>query len=143
MLTNVEDLLTSARKIFTSSQMPKPFALLEAASRVTHGEDPSNIAREIRSTRVKVQEVADATDPIRAVFGLSLTDASSHDVMAKTRRGVGQMLLGTLAERSFEAAYRNVVQTDQLRLEDDRAGRTVTDYRVFNGLVSCLTNRIN
>ena len=134
MLTNVEDLLTSARKIFTSSQMPKPFALLEAASRVTHGEDPSNIAREIRSTRVKVQEVADATDPIRAVFGLSLTDASSHDVMAKTRRGVGQMLLGTLAERSFEAAYRNVVQTDQLRLEDDRAGRTDTDYRVFNGL---------
>ena len=43
------------------------------------------------------------------------------------------MLLGTLAERCFEASYRNIVQTDELRLEDDRSGRTDTDYRVFNG----------
>ena len=133
MLTNVDALLAIARKIFSASEIPKPFALLEAASRVAQGEDPSTIAREIRSTRAKVQEVADATDPIRAVFGLSLTDAFSDDVLAKTRRGVGQMLLGTLAERSFEATYRSIVQTDELRLEDDRAGRTDTDYRVYNG----------
>ena len=43
------------------------------------------------------------------------------------------MLLGTLAERCFETSYRNIVQTDELRLDDDRSGRTDTDYRVFNG----------
>ncbi|MDE0028575.1 MAG: hypothetical protein OXU42_04115 [Deltaproteobacteria bacterium] len=133
MLTNVDDLLVTARKVFSSSDVPKPFALLQAAGRVRRGETPAAIAREIRSTRAKVQEVADATDPIRAVFGVSLTDASTDDALAKTRRGVGQMLVGTLAERSFEATYRSIVQTDELRLEDDRAGRTDTDYRVYNG----------
>ena len=77
--------------------------------------------------------MAEATDPIRAVFGLGLPDAAGNDVLAKTRRGLGQMLVGTLAERSFEGTYRNVVRTDELRLEDDRAGRTDTDYRVYNG----------
>ena len=42
------------------------------------------------------------------------------------------MLLGTLAGRCFEKSYRNIVQTDELRLEDDRLSRTGTDYRVFN-----------
>ncbi len=133
MLKDIDSLITSAREMFSSSETPKPFTLLEAASRVRSGENPATIAREIRSTRRKVQEVAEATDPIRAVFGLSLAEASSDVVLAKIRRGVGQMLVGTLAERSFEATYRSVVQTDDLRLEDDRAGRTDTDYRVYNG----------
>ena len=133
MLKDANSLIASAKTIFNSSETPKPFMLLEAAGRVRSGEDPAAIAREIRSTRRRVQEVAEATDPIRAVFGLGLSDAAGNDVLTKTRRGLGQMLVGTLAERSFEGTYRSVVRTDELRLEDDRAGRTDTDYRVYNG----------
>ena len=45
MLTNVDDLLATATKVFSSSEIPKPFALLQAADRVRRGEDPAAIAR--------------------------------------------------------------------------------------------------
>ena len=133
MLTNLEDLLGAAARVYGIAEKPKPFALLEAVRRIGSGEEPGEIAREIRSTRKKVLEVTSADDPIRAVFKLSLADASAPEAISRARRGVGQMLLGTLAERCFETNYRNIVQTDELRLEDDRSGRTDTDYRVFNG----------
>ena len=133
MLTDLNSLTRAARRLYGSAEIPKPFALIEAVSRVKSGEDPAAIARKIRSTRKKVLEVANSDDPIHTVFDLDLATAGNDDALAKARRGIGQMLLGTLAERSFETAYRSIVQTDELRLEDDRAGRTDTDYRVFNG----------
>ena len=133
MLTDIDGLIAAARQLQDLGDIRKPFALLEAVDRVASGEDASAIAREIRSTRKKVLEVATAHDPIYAVFDSNLSEAGADEALAKARRGIGQMLLGTLAERSFETTYRNIVQTDELRLEDDRSGRTDTDYRVFNG----------
>ena len=133
MLTDLNGLLAVARQLYGVGDIPKPFALLEAVNRVESGEDASAIAKGIRSTRKKVLEVATAPDPISTVFDANLTTTGSEEALTKARRGIGQMLLGTLAERSFEATYRGVVQTDELRLEDDRSGRTDTDYRVFNG----------
>ena len=133
MLTDINGLISAARQLYDPGRIPKPFALIEAVGRVKSGEDALAIAREIRSTRRKVLQVANAHDPISAVFGSDLTAAGDEEALAKARRGIGQMLLGTLAERSFEATYRSIVQTDELRLEDARSGRTDTDYRVFNG----------
>ena len=133
MLANLDDLIAAARRVYGSAGTSRPFALLEAVDRVRSGEDPAVIAREIRSTRKKVLEVAGSNNPIHAVFGSDLAAAGEDQALARARRGIGQMLLGTLAERSFEGTYRSIVRTDELRLEDDRSGRTDTDYRVFNG----------
>ncbi|MGH9254213.1 MAG: hypothetical protein ACRD3C_06540 [Vicinamibacterales bacterium] len=46
---------------------------------------------------------------------------------------LGQLLLGLVAERAFEAIYKSTLGTTELRLEDEREGRTDTDYRVLNG----------
>ena len=91
MLTDLEDLLGAAARVYSAAEKPKPFALLEAVRRITSGEDPAEIAREIRSTRKKVLEVTNAHDPIRAVFKLSLADASAPEAISRARRGVGQM----------------------------------------------------
>lgn len=133
MLKDPNSLIAAATRIYGSARKPKPFALIETVSRVKSGEDPVVLAREIGSTRKKILEVAHAEDPIRAAFKFDLTAAGAADTLARVRRGIGQMLVGTLAERCFETTYRSVVQTDELRLEDNRSGRTDTDYRVFNG----------
>lgn len=133
MIANLNDLIAAARRVYGSGGVSKPFALLEAVDRVKVGEDPAVIAREIRSTRNKVLEVVNSNNPIHAVFSSDLTAAGGDEALAKARRSIGQMLLGTLAEQSFEETYRSIVQTDELRLEDARSGRTDTDYRVFNG----------
>ena len=133
MLTDVNDLIATATRIYGTADLSKPFKLIRAARQVRSGRDPSAIAKEIRSTRNKVLQVANADDPVLAVFESDLRTAGSADMVGRARRGIGQMLLGTLAERSFEESYRNIVQTDELRLEDNTLGRTDTDYRVFNG----------
>jgi hypothetical protein len=46
---------------------------------------------------------------------------------------LGQLLLGLLAERRFEEVYKSTLGTTELRLEDSRASRDDTDYRVLNG----------
>ena len=132
MLADLNSLIAAATAIYGDAEESKPFKLVDAANRVRSGSDPAALAAEIRSTRKRILEVAGADDPIQAVFKLDLAAAARDDMMAKARKGLGQMLLGTLAERSFEESYRNVVQRDELRLEDSRSGRTDTDYRVFD-----------
>ena len=133
MLATVHDLLATAIRTYGAAEMAKPFRQLQATRHVRVGADPSALARQIRSTRGKILQVANADDPIHAVFGINLGTASDPDLMSRARRGIGQMLLGTLAEHSFERSYRNIVQPDELRLQDTTSGRTDTDYRVFNG----------
>ncbi len=133
MLTTVGDLLATALQVYGAAEVSKPFRLLQAAGQVRVGADPSALARQIRSTRGKILQVANANDSIHDVFGITLGAAGDPDLLNRARRGIGQMLLGTLAEHSFERSYRNIVQPDELRLEDTTSGRTDTDYRVFNG----------
>ena len=133
MLTDVDELIATAARVYGAANLPKPFSWLQAAIRIRAGGDPAATAREIRSTTTKVLHVANAEDPIQAVFGRDLLGAGRADFLDRVRQGIGQMLLGTLAERRFEEFYRDIVQPDQLRLEDITPGRTDTDYRVFNG----------
>ena len=133
MLTSPDDVIGVAAQIYGAAQLTKPFKLLHAVSHVRAGRNPSEVAREIRTTRNKVLQVVNADDPIGAVFGIDLQSAGTAQMLARARKGVGQMLVGTLAERSFAESYRNIVQPDELRLEDTTVRRTDTDYRVFDG----------
>lgn len=133
MLTSLDDVIRTATPIYGTADLPKPFKLLDSVHHVRAGSDPSLVAREIQTTRKKVLQVVNASDPIGAVFGIDLRSAGTADMLERARRGLGQMLVGTLAERSFAESYRSVVQPDELRLEDTTIGRTDTDYRVFDG----------
>jgi hypothetical protein len=58
-------------------------------------------------------------------------DAPTEVQLAKARVGVAQMLLGELAERHFENVAARLVGEQGYRIEDQRVGRTDTDYRLL------------
>lgn len=52
--------------------------------------------------------------------------------LKKARSGIAQMLLGQLAEDHFEALSTKVLGAQGFRVEDQRVGRTDTDYRLLD-----------
>jgi hypothetical protein len=112
---------------------PKPFKILAVVPRLQAGEEPKEIAKEIRTTPRKLNDVLVADDPVQAVLKSTLKAGREDKSLEKAKGALGSMLVGTLAERAFEKMYREEVGTDELRLEDEREGRTDTDYRVLNG----------
>lgn len=50
----------------------------------------------------------------------------------RARAGIAQMLLGALAEEHFEGLAAQVLGEKDARIEDDRVGRTDTDYRLLD-----------
>jgi len=133
MLTSLDDLLSTVSDVYQSGETPKAFGVLRAALAVRSGANPKDLARALRTTAKKLREAADAPDPVVAVFGASLAQAASPASLAKARKGLGQMLLGTLSERIFESIYKEMMGTEELELVDTREGRSDTDYRVLNG----------
>jgi len=53
--------------------------------------------------------------------------------LGKKRNGIAQLLLGTLGERRFEEAIREVTGKGALSVEDHRPSRSDTDYGLLNG----------
>ncbi len=132
MLRSLDDLLAVIRRLYPENP-PQPFLLLDAARRVRAGEDAGQAARAARSTRKRIQALADAADPIKELFQCDLASAAEAEALRRPRDMIGQLLLGELAERAFETIYRETMGTDELMLEDDRSSRNETDYRVLNG----------
>jgi len=52
------------------------------------------------------------------------------DRAARARAGLAQMLVGTIAEQHFEQLSTQIVGAQGYRIEDERVGRTDTDYRL-------------
>ena len=52
--------------------------------------------------------------------------------LKKAKSGIAQMVLGQLAEEHFEALSTDVLGTQGFRVEDQRVGRTDTDYRLLD-----------
>lgn len=52
--------------------------------------------------------------------------------LKRARSGIAQMLLGQLAEEHFEALSTDVLGAQGFRVEDQRVGRTDTDYRLLD-----------
>ena len=133
MLRTVEDLQATAGKLYETVPPPKPFLLLQALDRLRQGEPVREVARAIHSTPKHLQALAETPDAVTEIFGIGLTEAAAGEQMAKARAGLGQMLLGDIAERAFEQIYKTTMGTTELQLEDYRESRNETDYRVLNG----------
>lgn len=132
MLHDTDDVLSLVGRLYRDNP-PPPFMLLDATKRAREGADVLRAAREARTTRKRIESLAESTDPIMAIFGVNLTEASSTVAMQRPREMIGQLLLGELAERSFMDIYRETMGADELILEDERISRNETDYRILNG----------
>lgn len=110
---------------------PRPFNALEGLHLVRAGMDPVASAQRVRTTRRKIAELLEATDPIARLLGVSANDVKDeHRIAAK--RALAQLLLGRAAELAFEDIYRAEVGSQEFELVDLREGRTDTDYRLLN-----------
>ena len=72
-------------------------------------------------------------DPVKALLGTSFLEAGDdHPKNKAARKSLGQMILGHVAERVFEALYTRDIGSGDLVLEDSRGSRNETDYRVLD-----------
>ncbi len=132
VLQSLDDLVRVVGQLYRDNP-PRSFLLLESARRVQAGDDAAEIARTVRSTKARLEALAAARDPIAELLGIDLASATTTEAMQRPRNMLGQLLLGELAERAFEAIYKETMGTNELILEDDRSSRNETDYRVLNG----------
>src|SRR5687767_14485137 len=119
------------KELFAPAPLPRPLVVLDAVRRVVSGEDCAAVAREVRCR--ELMNLASAAEPVLAVLKTDVARYQSEQLGRRVDSNLGQLLIGQLAERAFENIYRAEMHTKELRLEDDRAARTDTDYRVLNG----------
>lgn len=132
MINSVEQFLDICGAVYGVRPVPRGFALLRAAYQVRAGSQIDEVTKEVRTTRRKLEEILASDRPLATSFGGSLGELSAQ-ALSRSRSILGQLLLGNLAEQAFESIYRTEISTEDLVLEDDRQGRTDTDYRVLNG----------
>lgn len=134
MLESIDDLLSVLGRLYLEDDtLPKPFLLLKSLARLRAGEDPRVVAKSVRTTPKRIEELRRATDALLEATGCDLGTACSEAALKKSRTTLGQLLLGVLAERTFESIYKTLMSTNELTLVDARGSRNETDYRVLNG----------
>ncbi len=129
----LDELVEVAREIYPDGYYPKPLNALVELHSVKSGAVKLDDLRSHQRKRVKVLRTT--RDPIKAAFGVNLDklEPKIHQRAAKGEAMIGQLILGTLAERAFEAIYRSKLGDSEFSLQDYREDRNDTDYRVCNG----------
>lgn len=127
MLETVLDLVEAIRRVYQDAPLPRPFRLLGIVADATPTEGA------VRMSKKRLDMLRQAQDPLPDLLGCELAAARTDQMLARSRRIIGQLLLGQIAERAFEKIYKTTMGTDDLHLADDRETRNETDYRVLNG----------
>lgn len=98
------------------------------------GASIEDVARALRWRPAALTTLVTAADPVAALLGHSYAEAGPDlPESRRARLGLGQMLLGKVAEQVFERLYKREIGSNELILEDSRDARNDTDYRVLNG----------
>jgi len=118
--------------LYGEDNWPAPFHALRALELVQEGTPIDDAVRRQRTTRRRIDALLSANNPFKDVVGVDWNDISSEAV-AKSRRGLAQLLVGRAAELAFEDFYRQEMGTQEFELRDLREGRSDTDYRLLNG----------
>jgi hypothetical protein len=118
------------RAIFGSASLPHPFDLLEL---VSGGVSEPGGKRLSPAARKLIAELRTSSNPTLRALDLPKDFAPEQRLRERMQTMLGQLLLGLLAERAFEEIYKKTLGITELRLEDEREGRSDTDYRVLNG----------
>jgi len=134
MIENFEDLRQVVGLVFSDSSPPRPLHLLDSIALARTSDRPLiDLAAQARTTRQRLQALANAADPAASLLGTEIP-ALSPQLDARVRGILGQLVIGNLAEWAFEDLYKTTVGTSELALMDDRSSRGDTDYLVFNGM---------
>ncbi len=119
-------------RLYGDHGWPSPFHVLEGVSLVRGGLEPIAAARRVGTTRQRLLELLETSDPMARLLSVSAADVSDENRTA-AKRGLSQILLGRAAELAFEDIYRSEMGTQEFELIDLHEGRTDTDYRLLNG----------
>jgi hypothetical protein len=105
-----------------------------AVAEINDGQEPSEVARRYRSTAGYLNQKLDDLRS-RGLVALvpDIADQLTDSRLQSRRKGIAQMLLGTLAEQQFVKLAREVTGGRDFRIEDHVRARSDTDFRLFNG----------
>jgi hypothetical protein len=126
-----EELIALLPELFGETAWPKPLHLLQAVERVAEGEDLGAVARSVGTTANRLRNVLRQADRVAYIMG-SRPEELEESQVVRSRRMLGQLLLGRCAERAFEDIYATAMGGHEFRLVDQRESRTDTDYRVYD-----------
>ena len=134
---SLEPFLTVLSKLYPNDSKPdapRPLQRLLGVRIVRNGESVADVARRLHCRRSALEALVNSKDPVQTLLGCSWSQAGHrHEKSSVTRRSLGQLLLGRLAEQVFETLYKKEIGSSDLVLEDATMQRTDTDYRVLNG----------
>lgn len=133
MITSFDDFRRVLRLVFVDARPPKPLHLIEAVALVRDGSLTAHkAAGQFGTTAARVHTFASKLDPAADLLGGAILSPLPQQE-ARIRNSLGQLVVGSLAEKAFEERYRASVGSSELQLLDDRHVRGDTDYLVFNG----------
>ena len=118
--------------ILQNLQQDQPSKLLlraKGALRINAGEAPESVAEALVLPKRYLLIWAESidTEGLHAWLG---KPPVTPERLARARAGLAQMLVGTVAEEYFEEVSKNIVGDKGYSVQDERVGRTDTDYRL-------------
>lgn len=125
-LSELCDLLN---QLYPENNWPKPFSLLKTIREVSQ-DSIVQVARDSGLTKKRVQEILATPDPMDTLLAGS---APGDKARKSAQQMLGNLIVGRCAERIFAERYRREAATNELTLNDEREGRTDTDYRLHDG----------
>ena len=133
-MSGVDDLARFVRLLTELSKGEQPSKELSRASavaRLAEGEDLDLVWKDTRIGRKYLLSWLEAirVEGLASWLGKKEPDAAR---LKKAKSGIAQMVLGQLAEEHFEALSTDVLGAQGFRVEDQRVGRTDTDYRLLD-----------
>ena len=125
------------------AQDPPPRLLrrAQAVLRILGGESPESVADAFALSKRHLLVWAESV-AAEGLHGWLDRRPVTSERLVRARAGLAQMLVGVIAERHFEQTSTEIVGAQGYRIEDERVGRTDTDYRLVaaDGRAICRFN---
>jgi len=109
----------------------KPFQRAQAIERIANGQSVADVAVATGLAKHHLTRWHEAVEA-HGLYEWLGQEAPDERQLKRAREGIAQMLLGSLAERHFESLAVARIGDRGYRIEDQRVGRTDTDYRLID-----------
>lgn len=119
------------RDLFKDSEWPHAVRFLRAISLVREGRSTKEAAAAVRTTAARVAALIAADDPFTAALGGSVD--TSDESKQRSRRALGQMVVGRAAEAVFLDLFRDKFRGEELDIENVTDEGSDTDVYLVNG----------
>lgn len=117
--------------VFENVEQPKTLVRARAIAQVLGGEPVEESATRASLPRHHLRRWVDKVAG-EGFFAWLKKDEPSEERVRRAKQGIAQMILATIAEQHFEHQATEALGAHGFYIEDDRVGRTDTDYRVID-----------